>query len=76
MLDKIMARKLNPVVNSPQWQDLKEHLNNLKMLDLQALVVAQSEQEMYRLQGRLRLLGLLEQLPELVKEAINRKEDA
>jgi hypothetical protein len=76
MLDKIMARKLNPVVNSPQWQDLKEHLNNLKMLDLQAMVVAQSEQEMYRLQGRLRLLGLLEQLPELVKEAINRKEDA
>jgi hypothetical protein len=71
-----MARKLNPVVNSPQWQDLKEHLNNLKMLDLQAMVVAQSEQEMYRLQGRLRLLGLLEQLPELVKEAINRKEDA
>jgi hypothetical protein len=74
-LDKIMARKLNPVVNSPQWEDLKEHLNNLKMLDLQAMVVAQSEPEMYRLQGRLRLLGLLEQLPELVKEALNRKED-
>jgi hypothetical protein len=76
MLDKIMARKLNPVVNSPQWEDLKEHLNNLKMLDLQAMVVAQSEQEMYRLQGRLRLLGLLEQLPEQVREALNRKEDA
>ncbi len=76
MLDKIMARKLNPLVNSPQWEDLKEHLNNLKMLDLQAMVVAQSEQEMYRLQGRLRLLGLLEQLPEQVREALNRKEDA
>jgi hypothetical protein len=75
MLDKMLARKLNPVVNSPQWEDLKEHLNNLKMLDLQAMVVAQSEQEMYRLQGRLRLLGLLEQLPEQVKEALNRKED-
>jgi hypothetical protein len=75
MLDKKLARKLNPLVNSPQWEDLKEHLNNLKMLDLQAMVVAQSEQEMYRLQGRLRLLGLLEQLPEQVKEALNRKED-
>jgi hypothetical protein len=76
MLDKMLARKLNPVVNSSQWEDLKEHLNNLKMLDLQAMVVAQSEPEMYRLQGRLRLLGLLEQLPEQVKEALNRKEDA
>jgi hypothetical protein len=75
MLDKIMARKLNPVVNSPQWQDLKEHLNNLKNLATQELVVATSEQEMYRLQGKLRLLVLLEQLPEQVKEAINRKED-
>jgi undecaprenyl pyrophosphate synthase len=75
MLDKILARKLNPVVNSPQWEDLKEHLNNLKNLDLQAMVVATSEQEMYRLQGRLRLLGLLEQLPEQVKEALNRIEE-
>jgi hypothetical protein len=30
---------------------------------------------MYRLQGKLRLLVLLEQLPEQVKEALNRKEE-
>jgi hypothetical protein len=41
----------------------------------QELVVATSEQEMYRLQGKLRLLVLLEQLPEQVKEALNRKEE-
>jgi hypothetical protein len=71
-----MARKLNPMVNSSQWEDLKEHLNNLKNLELQALVVATSEQEMYRLQGKLNLLGKLEQLDLQVKEAINRhKED-
>jgi hypothetical protein len=76
MLDKQMARKLNPMVNSPQWEDLKEHLKNLKNLELQALVVATSEQEMYRLQGKLNLLGKLEQLDLQVKEAINRhKED-
>jgi hypothetical protein len=75
MLDKQMAKRLNPMVNSPQWEDFKEHLNNLKMLDLQAMVVATSEQEMYRLQGRLRLVGLLEQLPEQIKEAINRIEE-
>jgi hypothetical protein len=43
-------------------------------LELQALVVATSEQEVYRLQGKLNFLVRLEQLPEQVKEAINRKE--
>jgi hypothetical protein len=62
------------VVNSPQWEDLKEYLNNLKNLELQALAVATSEQEMYRLQGRVSSLVRLEQLDKQVKEAINRKE--
>jgi hypothetical protein len=38
-------------------------------------VVATSEQEMYRLQGKLSLLGKLEELDLQVKEAINRKEE-
>jgi undecaprenyl pyrophosphate synthase len=75
MLDKLIAKKLNPLVNSPQWEAFKEHLNNLKNLELQALVVATSEQEMYRLQGKLSLLGKLEELDLQVKEAINRKEE-
>jgi hypothetical protein len=75
MLDKQMAKKLNPLVNSPQWEVFKEHLNNLKSLDLQALVVATSEQEMYRLQGKVNSLVRLEQLDLQVKEAITRKEE-
>jgi hypothetical protein len=75
MLDKQMARKLNPVVNSPQWEDFKEYLNNLKNLELQALVVATSEQEMYRLQGKVNFLVRLEQLDQQVKEALLRKEE-
>jgi hypothetical protein len=75
MLDKKIAMKLNPLVNHPQWEDLKEHLNNLKNLDLQALVVATSESEMFRLQGKVSSLVRLEQLPEQVKEALNRKDE-
>jgi hypothetical protein len=74
MLDKLMAKKLLPLVNNPQWEDFKEHLNNLKNLELQALVVATSEQEMYRLQGKVNSLVRLEQLDQQVKEAITRKE--
>jgi hypothetical protein len=63
------------VVNSPQWEDFKEYLNNLKNLELQALVVATSEQEMYRLQGKVNFLVRLEQLDQQVKEALLRKEE-
>ena len=51
------------------------HLKDLKTLDLQALVVATSEQEMFRLQGKMSSLVRLEQLDLQVKEAINRKEE-
>jgi hypothetical protein len=44
-------------------------------LDLQALAVATSESEMFRLQGKVNSLVRLEQLPEQVKEAVNRKEE-
>jgi hypothetical protein len=76
MLDKQLAKKLNPIVNNPAvWEVLQEHLQNLKSLDLQALAVATSESEMFRLQGKINSLVRLEQLPEQVKEAANRKED-
>jgi hypothetical protein len=70
-----MAMKLNPIVNSPQWEDLKEHLKDLKALDLQALVVATSEQEMFRLQGKMSSLVRLEQLDLQVKEALTRRDE-
>jgi hypothetical protein len=61
----------NPII----WEAFKELLNNLKTLELQALVVATSESEMFRSQGRVNSLVRLEQLDLQVKEAINRKEE-
>jgi hypothetical protein len=73
MLDKQLARKLAPLVNNPEvWEALKEHLNNLQTLELQVLVAATSEQEMYRSQGKLRFLAHLDSLKEQVKEAMER----
>ena len=71
--DKTQARKLNPVVNNPQvWEVLVEYLKDRKMLELQALAVATSESEMFRLQGKIASLVHLEALPQQVKEALNR----
>jgi hypothetical protein len=76
MLDKTQARKLNPVVNNPQvWEVLVEYLKDRKMLELQALAVATSESEMFRLQGKIASLVHLEALPQQVKEALNRIEE-
>ena len=76
MLDKQLARKLNLLVgNRELCEALKEHLSNLKNLELQALVVATSEQEMFRSQGKLNSLVRLDQLEGHVKEALSRKDD-
>ena len=76
MLDKQLAARLSPLVtNKDLWEALKEHLNNLKMLELQALAVATSEQEMFRKQGKVSSLVNLEQLKDQVKEAKQRIED-
>ena len=75
MLDKTLARKLAPLVkNKAQCEPLEEYLKGLKNLELQVLVGATSELEVYRSQGKMNLLGRLEQLPNVVEEAINRKE--
>jgi hypothetical protein len=76
MLDKQLALKLKALTgNQIIWEAFKEHLNNLKTLELQALVMATSEQEMFRSQGRVNSLVRLEQLDLQVREAINRKEE-
>ena len=76
MLDKQLAAKLSPLVTNPDlWRAFKEHLNNLKSLELQALVVATSEQEMFRCQGKVNSLVRLEQLKEIVQEVLDRKEE-
>jgi hypothetical protein len=67
MLDKKMASKLKPVVNNPQvWEVLMSHLQELMQETHQALVAAQSEQEMFRNQGKAILLGQLLSLRDVI----------
>ena len=76
MLDKQLARRLNLLVgNRELWGAFKEHLDNLKNLELRALAGATSEQEMFRLQGKLNSLVRLEQLEGQVKEALSRRDE-
>ena len=75
MLDKQMAAKLSPLVNNRElWEAFKEHLNNLKTLELQGLVVATSELELFRKQGKVSSLDNLTKLKEQVTEARQRGE--
>ena len=76
MLDKQMAAKLSPLTSNRElWEALKEHLNNLKNLELQGLAVATSELELYRKQGKVSSLANLLQLKDQVREAKQRIED-
>jgi hypothetical protein len=60
MYNKEQARKVAPLVNNPQvWDPTVEYLKELQSLTLRGLVMAQSEQEMFRLQGKAALLEML-----------------
>jgi hypothetical protein len=75
MLDKTLARKLAPVVKNPEvWEPLKEYLKALKTLELQVLVGATSELEVYRSQGRVSSLERLEQLKVNVEQIMESKD--
>jgi len=76
MLDKEMAGRLGPLVNNPElWEALKEHLNNLRNLELQALAVETSELGLYRRQGKASSLANLMKLKEQAIEARQRVEE-
>ena len=76
MLDKHLARKLAPLTkDKAKWEAVQEYLQSLKTLELQVLVAATSEQEMFRSQGKMNFLARLETLPAQVTEALERKED-
>jgi hypothetical protein len=53
---------LSPLINSKEWVNLVEYLNNLKELTVKGLVTAQSESELRQLQGKLALLEMLLEL--------------
>ena len=76
MLDKELAARLSPLTNNKElWEALKEHLNNLRNLELQGLVVETSEQALYRRQGKASLLAQLLKLKEQAIEAKTRIEE-
>lgn len=76
MLDKQLAAKLSALTSNKElWEGFKEHLNNLRSLELQALVAATSEQEMFRRQGKVNSLDSLLMLKDQVAEAKNRREE-
>ena len=76
MLDKEMANRLGPLVNNSElWGALKEHLNNLRNLELQGLAVVTSELELYRKQGKASSLANLMNLKEQAIEARQRVEE-
>jgi hypothetical protein len=55
-----VLKQLSPVVNNPQvWEALQKLLQGLNLQTLQGLVTAQSELELYRLQGKASLLAML-----------------
>jgi hypothetical protein len=60
MLNKDQAHKVGPLVNNPQaWESLTAYLTDLHQVTLRGLVTAQSEREMYQLQGKMALLEIL-----------------
>ena len=63
MLSKEQAQKVGPLVHHPQaWEALTHYLTDLHQLTLRGLVTAQSEREMYQLQGKMVLLEALQNL--------------
>ena len=74
MLDKQLAQKLSPLVNNPElWGALKEFLAYQRNLELQGLVVATSELEVYRRQGKVNSLDNLLKLKDSVNVARKEK---
>ena len=64
MYNKEQAKMLSPLINSKEWNNLVEYLNNLKELTVKGLVTAQSESELRQLQGKAALLEMLLKLKE------------
>ena len=74
-MDNHLAKRLLPlVINYQTCEPLKEFLQEQTLLIQQALVVAQSEQELRQLQGKAALLGMLLQLQDRVRAEAKRED--
>jgi hypothetical protein len=59
--------KIKAIINSPQWPVMEELLQERMQRTLQALAVATSELEVYRLQGKIASLQELMKMREQIK---------
>lgn len=63
MFNKEQAQRVAPLVHNPQaWEALTQYLADLHQMTLRGLVTAQSEREMFQLQGKMVLLETLQNL--------------
>jgi hypothetical protein len=74
MLNKKQASKLSPLLgNREAWESLEEHLREQIQMTLRALVAAQSELEVFRLQGKITSLEQIKGLKADFNAAIDAK---
>ena len=75
MLNKKQASKVSPLVaNKEAWDSLEEYLQEQIQMTLRALVAAQSELEVFRLQGKITSLETLKGLKEDYDAAVKAKD--
>jgi|TARA_A100001015_G_C14882257_1_gene668935 hypothetical protein len=75
MLNKKQASKVSPLVaNKEAWDSLEEYLREQIQMTLRALVAAQSELEVFRLQGRITSLEQIKGLKADYDAAVRAKE--
>jgi hypothetical protein len=60
-------QRIKAIINSPQWPMMEELLQERMQTTLQALAVATSELEVYRLQGKIASLQELMKMREQLK---------
>ena len=76
MLNKQQAQKLAPLVNNKEWPLMEEYLTDLRELTIQGVVMAQSEQELFRQQGKLALLETLLKLKSNHEAVVRNENDS
>ena len=74
MLNKKQASKVSPLVaNKAAWDSLEEYLQEQIRMTLRALVAAQSELEVFRLQGKITSLEQIKGLKADYEAAVDVK---
>ena len=76
MLNKKQASKVSPLMaNKEAWDSLEEYLQEQIQMTLRALVAAQSELEVFRLQGKITSLEQIKGLKADYEAAVRMNSD-